>query len=260
MLNNKENLLADLMTTIIGIIQDLENNIFKHSPAELHKKFVENNKVISEVYIKKLSPFFQKRGWYISGELYNNQIISLAKAIDNIDKTEHELEQEYAIEEALIGLVKQLLIKKENEMYSTWPHREKILKAAINAHKKSNYILSIPIFLAQSDGICHDIFGLHIFSQKQGKKLSEEIEKISNSKVNTSLMKAFLELLSKPSSMTSRTDKRDEQQQIDKLYGPVNRHGILHGIDLEYDNEANSLRCISLLFFLEFIQNSYLLD
>ncbi|WP_131783791.1 hypothetical protein [Legionella gresilensis] len=247
------------ITNFFKAIQDIENNFLLNSATKFYKKQIEDNQRISEIYIKILIPFFNKRGWYISGELYNEQIVSLAKAIKDIGKNGDE-QQEYKIEEALMEFVKHQLMKKESEIYTTWPHRAEILKTTISAHKESNYILCIPVLLAQSDGICHDMFGLHIFTQKRGKSLSERIGEIKNSKINTSLMKAFLELLSNPSSITANTKTREERQRADKLYGPINRHGILHGIDLNYNSEANSLRCISLLFFLKFLQNSYLMD
>lgn len=239
---------------------NLIQNSMGISSLEAQEKLRKDNSIISKKLKDKINPFFNKRGWYITGQLDNHQILELENAIGDIDAADDKEQIEMEIEQALIKIMSSVLTKKEKDIYSAWPKRKKILQAAINSHKSQNYILSIPVFLAQSDGICFDIFGIQFFTRTNGKTLSEEIRAISNSKVKTPLMRAFLDLLSNPSSMTSSTKNRDKFQNDNKFYGPVNRHGILHGLDLEYDSEANSLRCISLLFFLANIQNSYLMD
>ncbi|MFL5339262.1 MAG: hypothetical protein ACJ8F7_03765 [Gemmataceae bacterium] len=46
------------------------------------------------------------------------------------------------------------------------------------------------------------------------------------------------------------TRQRDERRETDEWFGPLNRHGVLHGLDTDYPSEANSLRCVLLLRYL----------
>jgi hypothetical protein len=51
-------------------------------------------------------------------------------------------------------------------------------------------------------------------------------------------------------SIQSNTEKWVAQRIVAPHYGPLNRHGVLHGIDLDYPTESNSLRAILLMIYL----------
>jgi len=38
-----------------------------------------------------------------------------------------------------------------------YPERKKIISSAFKAHKRQEYELSIPVFIAQIDGLCYDL-------------------------------------------------------------------------------------------------------
>lgn len=52
------------------------------------------------------------------------------------------------------------------------------------------------------------------------------------------------------SSIQVNTWDRDEKVKESKYFSSLNRHGVLHGVDLNYGKEENSLRCILLLGYL----------
>jgi hypothetical protein len=60
----------------------------------------------------------------------------------------------------------------------------------------------------------------------------------------------MLEPLFYKTSLAVRTDKRDERQRSEPWFGPLNRHGVLHGLDTDYATEENSLRTVILLQYL----------
>lgn len=223
------------------------------------ESILESNKELSEILINTVLPFFSKRGWFLSIDLYCEQMIfKLGKAIDDfkkINKTDSH-SQENAIEEALKCLIRGSIHKIEKNVYEVWPTRESIFKDAFEAHLSAKYTLSIPIFLAQSDGICYEITGKYIFTQYNGTLQDVLNKKIVESKM-TSLRKAFLELFLKPNSMTVNTKTRNNTKTEDPFFGPLNRHGVLHGEDLNYATEANSLRCISLVSSLLFLNTMF---
>ncbi len=197
---------------------------------------------LSRIYSDDICPHLAKRGWYIGGSLNPNQYAQLREDIQNSkdDRIDKFLEQH----------VRARVDDIEHVVCITWPRRTEIMTDAFDAHKNCKYSLSIPIMLAQADGICHEILRVSLFTKHDGD-ISKKVKELINSEiVNTPLATAFLGLVMEPSSVMTNTKKRDERQKHDPDYGPLNRHGILHGIDLDYSTETNSLRAIALISYL----------
>lgn len=224
------------MATILPILKSVQNN------QAFIQQFLEDNMELGRIYSDDIRPYLAKRGWYIGGSLNPIQHVQLRDAIQNgkDDRIDSFFEQH----------VRARVDDIEHFVCKTWPRRAEIIKAAFEAHKERKYSLSIPTMLAQIDGICHSILEVHIFTKHNGD-ISEKVkELISSGEVNTPLAIAFLDLIMEPSSVMTNTKKRDERQKNDPDYGPINRHGILHGIDLDYSTETNGLRSIALISFL----------
>jgi hypothetical protein len=47
------------------------------------------------------------------------------------------------------------------------PARESILRKCVTAHKRGDYELSVPVFLAQADGICVELTKLNLYAKKK---------------------------------------------------------------------------------------------
>jgi hypothetical protein len=62
---------------------------------------------------------------------------------------------------------------------------------------------------------------------------------------------SFMGLLLKPSGLHLHTRKRDEFAASGRIFSPLNRHGVLHGLDCHYATLANRLRGIALISFLD---------
>lgn len=220
------------------------------------KNFIESNKELSDILINTVLPFFSKRGWYVSIDLYPEQMIKFGKAVGNLNKNAVS-SQENSIEEALKCLIRESIYKIEKNVCEAWPTRVTFLKDAFEAHRGAKYTLSIPVLLAQSDGICHEITGQYIFTRHGGGNLQNVLKsKIDESKM-TPLKRAFLDMFLKPTSITVQTKIRDDKKANDPFYGPINRHAVLHGDDLNYATEVNSLRCVSLISSLLFLKTVY---
>src|SRR5215212_183816 len=50
------------------------------------------------------------------------------------------------------------------------PKRAKVLASAFAAHRAGQFDLSIPVLLAQTDGICRDVAGQYLFTGPRGKE------------------------------------------------------------------------------------------
>jgi len=165
-----------------------------------------------------------KNGWLIPDELMVRDIMLLAfqfenNQIDNADKF-------------LINYFKKQLIRIKRELIKKYPDREGILKEAFEAHKKKMYYSSTILFISQADGITEN----NILSGKNFKNFVKRNE-----------AHPLSELFTNPNPITStfykkKLDNGDETK--------INRHGIMHGLILDYGSELNSYKALSLLYFV----------
>jgi len=146
-----------------------------------------------------------------------------------------------------IQIEKYLLRKFSNEMFSemleNWEElnlfakRINILKDALSAHNAGQYSLSVPVLLAQAEGIIASLGNIkgrisHRDIVNKAKKMSKDVI-LCESFIHT-LANSFLE------------EFKFGQDEFFKL----GRNSILHGINLEYATPENSLKSILLIDFL----------
>jgi hypothetical protein len=133
-----------------------------------------------------------------------------------------------------------------SEIIKAVPERKEILMCAFKLHKESNYIASIPLFLAQADGICAEFMGAFLFTEKE--KRESAIKKINPAEEDfTSILLHVLGVQTQFGAGISKSSKNRKQLA-------PNRSGILHGSSkhLDYGTEINSLKSLSLLAFVAF--------
>lgn len=142
---------------------------------------------------------------------------------------------------------------------STWREKEilqgriHILEAIIKAHLNNDFILSIPVMLTQIEGIIAEYF------HPKDKREQFPINKL----------KEYLQVLSSVSEQVSdfkAMGKFIEDQLYKKFYwgfpipSSLNRHAILHGACIDFDNKINSVKVIVffdlLLFAFELKERS----
>ena len=107
------------------------------------------------------------------------------------------------------------------------------------AYGERRYVLAIPAFLAQADGISEEIFGEHFF--RYGLFKETVVDQVLQNGQLTDYGRLLLDPLVQRGKIRERT--QDPLSQTDYL----NRHAILHGMDLNYATEKNALKSISLL-------------
>lgn len=127
----------------------------------------------------------------------------------------------------------------EDALTKSFPDRRRILQKAFQAHDAGDYELSVPVFLAQADGIAERILGASIYSRKRDlvNRVGDLITNIAREELEDSLLRVALE----PLPLTASTGSPAYRP------GALNRHEILHGINTEYATELNSYRAISWL-------------
>ncbi len=60
-------------------------------------------------------------------------------------------------------------ITLQAELCESSPTRAHLLKAAFSAHRRGEFALSVPVFLAQADGICSELIGVSLYTRRDGK-------------------------------------------------------------------------------------------
>ncbi len=133
------------------------------------------------------------------------------------------------------------------ELLAAHPERREILECAFQLHAEGRYIASVPLFLAQADGICAHRLGAHLFTDQE-----EREEKLTQLAANSNeFTRILIGLLGLKTQFTAGISKASPKR---KALAP-NRNGILHGSrrHLDYGTEANSFKAFSLLTFVAYV-------
>ena len=237
------------MATVFSIIENYAKNVepilCSIKKTELFiEKFRNDNKQIASWY-KVVRGYLAQRGWFVAGTLYPNQIQALKEMIKQGKDAE--------IEDFMVRHVRSITKDTASAADTKWPRRRAILADAFDAHSKKLYTLSVPVMLAQADGMALEILGAFLFTDREGKIGGMAKTMIEGEIKQRALAKSFLGLLIEASGLRLSTKKRDQQKDAGFSVSPLNRHGVLHGIDCDYPKERNSLRVIALIDFLNWV-------
>lgn len=185
---------------------------------------------------KKVLTILAQNGWYISSKMTPSLSAQLAQKIQSKNVKQAD--------KLMCRFYKKHLREIQSDISKVSPSRSFILKKAFFAHKKRDYELSVPVFLAQADGICQELSGYQLYKKsKRGTPLiAKFVEQLKSDSHATALLEPLR--VSVPISESTKT-RRD--------LSTLNRHGILHGIDVNYASETNSYKAVSLLAYVSSI-------
>lgn len=186
------------------------------------------------VAMRNANVILATQGWYVLGDVSAEEFFTAANSLSDGDKeTVNKRMADYYRSNA--DEIKQRLCESN-------PCRQQIIKSAFAAHESSNFYLSIPIMLIQADGICFDLIGTQLFSKdKKVPRIAAKFEGIEKD----SYLDILLECLRQVMPINA---SESERKFLDNDI--LNRHAILHGEEINYANETNSLKTISLLHFV----------
>ncbi len=179
-----------------------------------------------------------KRGWYLDFHTTPFETYSLSQKIENgeLDEVDKILVDHY--QERKEDIVSELIQK--------YPSRKIIIEAAIKAHKRKEYELSIPVLLSQADGIYHDIVGINIFSGIGRELLKKSTE---NKELSYSISLMYLLTIDEVPLFKS------EKNRPENFIG-LNRHLVLHGVDVSYASEMNSCKSLSFINYISGLEST----
>jgi hypothetical protein len=209
--------IAKLTEQVSLIVETLRVGFAERFPNEIHP-------IISSL---------ADRGWFISGEVGFSSLLELKDDLgpENIALVDKQMS--VWISESIHSIEESVLI--------SFPQRIHIISAAIRAHTNKQFELSVPTLLIQAEGICLDLLGVKLFSTNYGVPVTKKV--LDQLGINA-LTRSMLVPLLEGSGITAREADRHKYLEC------LNRHEILHGIDTEYANEMNSLKALSLIWYL----------
>ena len=189
---------------------------------------------------KELPPKIQEallllaqHGWYLDFNMPLPSLWEVKKAISS-----GEVEE---VEEALVEYFESQLDEVEKSFGSKFSHGNHIVCSAITAHRNGEYFLSIPVFLAQTDGICKEVVDQYLFMKKDRKpRTAIYVEQVAADTYKAALL----------SPLAASTPISASEHEREEGFNLLNRHMVLHGEALDYGNKVNSLKAISLINYV----------
>ncbi|WP_319558243.1 hypothetical protein [Thiomicrorhabdus sp.] len=200
------------------------------SPAfeELQRSFKELPPKIQEALL-----LLAQHGWYLDFNMPLPSLWEIKKAISS-----GEVEE---VEEALVEYFESQLDEVEKSFGAKFPHRSHIISSAIKAHRNGEYFLSIPVFLAQTDGICKEVVDQYLFMKKDRKpRTAIYVEQVAADTYKAALL----------SPLAASTPISASEHEREEGFNLLNRHMVLHGESLDYGSKVNSLKAISLINYV----------
>lgn len=200
------------------------------SPAfeELQRSFKELPPKIQEALL-----LLAQHGWYMDFNMSLPGLWEIKKAI-----SEGEIDE---IEIGLVEYFENQLEEIEKSITTQFPHRAHIISSAIKAHRNRDYCLSIPVLLAQTDGICKEVVDQYLFMKKDKKpRTAIYVEQLAADTYKA----ALLSPLAASMPISASAHEREEGFNL------LNRHMVLHGESLDYGNQINGLKALSLINYV----------
>lgn len=215
---------------------------------ELLETIAKETKELPE-HVDKVHSYFAQKGWFVP---FNDTSLKAFKVYSKlIDREEHDL-----IETKLQNYIRKQIPVINNNVEKYFPKRHRIIDAALEAHSKNNYILSIPTLLAQADGMFSDLLDKTFFTNNENelknidKRILKKLAQNGHPASTSSLGYLLVKQLQEKSIIHEDYHEFEDRDNINADNEPLNRNYILHGKALKYDNEPNSLRTISLVGLL----------
>ncbi|MEQ8765810.1 MAG: hypothetical protein RL885_17950 [Planctomycetota bacterium] len=188
-----------------------------------------------------------QRGWYLDPDMNVVQIREIADALCDETKLEE-------VERELCDWYTERLPQIELNLKRWYPTRADLIRQAFETHRLELFGASIPLMLAQADGLVYDSTnGQSQLYKWAGKKLGDHLGKWCKEGFKT----GFFTAITGKSTLTLDESKRDEAFRHSGL---LNRHAVLHGEDTDYATRMNGLRATSLLYFVAWMLHDLMQD
>ncbi|WP_187372208.1 hypothetical protein, partial [Vibrio cholerae] len=201
--------------------------------------------------LQKTTDQLMNKGWFVV--FFDDYFDSHHQLEENLTRQKDAYKDKFLMEyfNSKAEEIERILLEK-------LPRRESQIKQAFIAYREQLYYLSIPALLILAESVCRDLSGnLGLYSKhKQGsnkahKPLTDDL--FDNMDDIDQLEEVLFIPLRKRSSLTKNCSNPTAHQK--KL---LNRHLIIHGQSDNYGSEINSIKSLSLVYYvfytLEYLQ------
>lgn len=205
---------------LLGAEADVVANLIKEY-APMLARVIETARCMPEVMQKALI-CLANEGWYLDWkEMSFSAPAELAQMYFDGRKQEADAR--------LVEHFSNRLQSIERELIGLYPKRAEIFRQAFDAHRQALFFVSVPTFLAQSDGICAEILREHFFQKPKGA--THHFEKLSDAlnPLTKAMLAPFFDRTAIRLSQDLKSGK-GRPRDFDKL----NRHQVLHGESCDY--------------------------
>jgi hypothetical protein len=169
-------------------------------------------------------------------EIYR-EALAVYRRTDSIDEAEEQLlegwNQDDWLRFAVLPL--QAVGAGHDELYPISLERWRLVEKALSHHLNGAYEASVPIVLAQADGICQDLVGSK--ADMQFFRLLPKTQYFADASTIAGM----------PGGLEHLRPLFSEVMRKSGVTGKLTRHGILHGRELRYDTRMNSTKALVLL-------------
>ena len=232
-----QNPLDELRRSVVTLLKEARPVIEQFK--ETWKQILPVLQVLVEVFrafpehLRRSLLMLGSHGWYLGPDMPAAEFLELSNAFSNSEKSDAD--------KLLCKWIDDHLAEIEALLIDRFPLRNKIIGDAFEAHRLGLYSVSIPAFLAQTDGMCQELHGVELFKKNKSGKLliKNKIQKFEISECEEAMLAPLLEPLPIVAG-------RQERSSLSNL---LNRHAILHGESVDYGTYENSCRAISLISY-----------
>lgn len=227
------------LTPVVGITQI--GNAFQAMQdrmAEIFKPFTGLQEALERLppQIRTAVSQLASHGWFVSGEMPQRQMIEWGEMLQagHVEK----------VDAILCSFFESRIASIREKFEASLTDRFTIIDAAIQAHENGQYVLSVPVFLAQADGVCHARIQASPF-RKQGRGKTDLATGKWVDKSPSKWLDAFISPLKEAAPIAQTENERG------KGFTGLNRHAVLHGEDVSYGSKLNSFKALSLLVYID---------
>lgn len=187
-----------------------------------------------------------RQGWFLSLHMDFPSYERLAFSLDYLPEFEGRWD---ALDKAFSSHYSESIEYYLRCITSRYPEREFAVRPAVAAHMRGEYALSVPVFFSQAEGILRDETEKELFTKRGGHISSYAQDQRSDKADGEDWFKYFDDAVWAP-LCGDLPIAWGPVQRKQAGYNGLNRNTTLHGMDLGYATEVNSLKAFSLLCYV----------
>ncbi len=189
------------------------------------------------------------KGWFFGWDDSLRDVFSLVDNLGSIDTTE--------IDEFMSAYYRENLQFFTDRLVELHPERAPVIKAAVRAHNtlgSDGFILSVPVFIAQADGLLTKI--TQVKSAMMKAPGTDELQAAKSLRAQLNSDQKSLDLVSpilklhELDFLKNSGQRRETEVASGQAFTALNRHQVMHGELWDYGTEINSLKAFSFLAFV----------